>query len=87
MKKVLAREFLWFIGALVLSIPLAFLFLWMLGLTAETTIYTQDEEVFATKLFFLGYILSFIGIYLTRIVYASIKLILTGEDDLAVPEE
>ena len=87
MKTVLAREFLWFIGALVLSIPLAFLFLWMLGLTTDTTIYTREEEIFATKLFLLGYILSFLGIYLTRIVYDCIKLVLTGEDDLAVPEE
>ena len=87
MKTVFAREFLWFIGALVLSIPLAFLFLWMLGLTTDTTIYTREEEIFATKLFLLGYILSFLGIYLTRIVYACIKLVLTGEDDLAVPEE
>ncbi|MFK7908373.1 MAG: hypothetical protein AB8B69_24800 [Chitinophagales bacterium] len=86
MKKVLAREFLWFIGVLVLAIPLTFLFLWLLGLTTDTTIYTREEELFVTKLFLLGYVLSFIGVYLTRIVYASIKLVLTGEDDLAVEE-
>lgn len=86
MKKVLAREFLWFIGALILAIPLAFAFLWLLGLTENTTIYTQEEEKFAISLFMLGYILSFIGIYLARIVHAAITLLLTGENELAAEE-
>ncbi len=87
MKKVLAREFLWFIGALILSVPLAFAFLWLLGLTAETTVYTREEEKFAMSLFLLGYILSFIGIYLARIIHAAITLILTGENELSLEEE
>lgn len=75
MKKVLAREFLWLVAALVLAIPLGIMFLWLLGLTSKTRLVTNDEKEMVMELYILGFILSFVGIYLIRLITAAIQIL------------
>lgn len=75
MKKV-AKEFLFFLAILIICIPLGFLFLYFLRLVSETEsgYTTRDEDVFVLELYIVGYIVSFVGIYMVRIIIAAIKL-------------
>jgi len=77
MKKFLAREFLWFIIAFVLAFPLGLLFLWIIGFSADTTAVTEDDLNTITRLYILGWILGFIGVYITRFIAGAISVLTT----------
>lgn len=76
MKKIFAREFLWFLFTIVLAVPLAFIFLLCLDLISESSDMTEDEKIFVVELFILSYIISFVGIYLIRLITYAIKVAL-----------
>ena len=71
-----ATEFLFFLAVLILCIPLGLLFLYFLKLTSETDsgYMTDDESVFATELYLVGYIVCFVGIYLIRMIVGAIRI-------------
>lgn len=73
MKKIIAREFLWFMVILVLAAPLAFLFLNALDLVAEGDVFTENEKNFIFELYLLAYVFNFIGLYIVRLVVLAIK--------------
>jgi hypothetical protein len=73
MKKVLAREALWLLFAIIVAFPLAFVFLWMLDLSAQGRGYTDAEKNFIAELYLIGYVISFVGIYVLRIIAALIR--------------
>ncbi|MBC6996648.1 hypothetical protein QWY85_08965 [Neolewinella lacunae] len=73
MKAFFAREFLWLLLTLVLAVPLAFLWLAALDLVSAQAHFTDEEKVFVLELFLLAYAISFVGIYLVRMVVAAIK--------------
>jgi hypothetical protein len=75
MKKFLAREFLWLVLATVLAVPLGFLFLHFLDLATDPQEYSEQEEFFFIQLYIIGVILSFIGIYLARLVVVAYRII------------
>lgn len=78
MKKVLAREFLWLLFAIVAAVPLGFVFLHFLAASPESQNYTEEEMTFLSGLYLLGVILSFVGIYLIRLIVASLRVLTAG---------
>jgi hypothetical protein len=79
MKKIIAREFLWFMVILVLSAPLAFLFLSALELVAAGDTFTENEKDFIAELYLLAYLFNFIGLYLVRLIALAIKTLASPE--------
>ena len=75
--KILAREFMWFVCAGFLSLPLAFLFLWMLSITTDSEIPSVDEKIFINQLYIIGLIVSFLSIYLLRLVRGAILILVS----------
>jgi len=72
MGQAIAREFLWFLGILILALPLGLLFVWMFGLSNSGYV-AQDDVDLVITIYILGYILSIIGVYILRIVAFAIK--------------
>lgn len=76
MKKVIAREFLWLLFAVVLAFPLGFVFLHILEVSTNSERYPSlEEQTFVVQLYFLGVILSFIGVYLVRLIVAALRTV------------
>ncbi len=73
MGKVIAREFLWLIVALIVSIPLGMVFLWFFGFTPEIIQLTDIYKNYIFWLYLIGYFSSFVGIYIIRFVSMSLK--------------
>ena len=71
MKKAIAIEFLWFVAAAILAIPFGFAFLWLLNQSSGKL--TEDEQTFMIQLYAIGYVASFIGIYIVRFIIVSLK--------------
>ena len=80
MKSEIAREVLWLIVAILLSFPLALGFLWILDLTGEDPGMTEPEKDFLVELYLIGYVLSFLGIYLMRLVAILISTSIPQEE-------
>ena len=77
--KIFAREFLWFITATILALPVSYLFIEYLALTPSGDQSTIYEQTFEMELFITGAIIGFILTYIMRLVIWSIKKILTEE--------
>lgn len=71
--RFIAREFLWLLVTIVLSIPLGLVFLWFLGFTPETVNLKEAERNYIFWLYLVGYFTSFLGIYIVRFVSMAIK--------------
>ena len=71
--KVLAREFIWLIVTLIISLPLGVVFLWFFGFTRETVNLTETARNYIFWMYLIGYFASFIGIYIMRFIAMSIK--------------
>lgn len=72
MGQTIAKEFLWFLGILILALPLGLVFLWMFGLS-DSGYVAQDDVDLVVNTYILGYILSIFGVYILRIVASAIK--------------
>lgn len=79
MGKVIAREFIWLVVALIMSLPLAAVFLWFFGYTLETINMNETTKDSVFWLYIAGYFGSFINIYIVRFVMLAIKAL--GEDE------
>ena len=77
--KIFAREFHWFITAIILALPVSYLFIEYLALTPSGDQSTIYEQTFEMELFITGAIIGFILTYIMRLVIWSIKKILTEE--------
>jgi hypothetical protein len=75
MKEFISKELLFFFIALIVSIPVAVLFLGMMD-DSESSASTNDEGVFELQLMVLGSLLGFVGVYLIRLIVWAIKTIL-----------
>jgi hypothetical protein len=80
MGKILAREFIWLIVALIASIPLGVVFLWFFGYTREVVNLTEGENNYIFWMYLIGYFASFLGIYIMRFIAMSIKTLNTKEE-------
>ena len=81
--KGLAREFLWFFLTLLLALPLAVVFLWFFGFTPEIVNLEERQRSYVWWLYLLGYIVSFISIYVMRFVAMSIRTLTNPEPEPA----
>lgn len=73
MKKLFAREFLWLLLAIILAVPLSFLWLTGLDIVSADRSFSEDEQIFVIELFLLAYAVSFVGVYIVRFVVGAIK--------------
>lgn len=74
-KKLIAKEFLWFLFVAVISLPLAYLFLVCLDIVNESNTQTEAEKIFTLELFLFGYVFNFIGVYLIRFIILAAKAV------------
>ncbi|MEM1407649.1 MAG: hypothetical protein AAGG59_12795 [Bacteroidota bacterium] len=73
MKDLIAKEFLYLFLALMTAIPVAFLFIYLVGFTPEPAPPTKDEQVLEMALLLLGGLIGFIGVYLMRLTVWAVK--------------
>ena len=66
--KIFAREFLWFITAIILALPVAYLFIEYMSLTPAGNQFTIQEQTFEMELFITGGIIGIIFTYIMRLV-------------------
>lgn len=78
MKKALLREILWFFIAILLSLPLAFVFIGLLNLTSSGPELNDVEKIFTLQLFLIGVGVSFLCVYVVRLVYLAIIHLIGG---------
>lgn len=72
-KKSIAREVLWFLAAVVVAIPLSFLFLSCIDIVSKNDTFSRIEKIFIFELFLLGFIVNFVGIYIVRIIITAFR--------------
>ena len=77
--KIFAREFLWFITAIILALPVSYLFIEYLSLTPAGDQSTIFEQTFEMELFITGALIGIIFTYIMRLVIWAIKKILIKE--------
>jgi hypothetical protein len=65
--KVIARELVWLFIALMLSMPVGYIFGSLLGLRPENEELTSLEEVFEMEVFLIGAIIGFVLTYIMRV--------------------
>ena len=73
MKTIILRELFWLILSFVMSLVLAFFFLEILSLTSSERTLKRVEQIFSVQLYLIGCIVSFISIYIVRIIFTAIK--------------
>ena len=78
MKELVAKEFLFlFIGILV-AIPIAFIFLYLVNAQpVDANHMTNDEKVLEMDLFLIGALLGFVGVYLARFTIWAVKKVVS----------
>ena len=74
MKAVLLRELFWLVLSTVLSLVLSFVFLELLDLTSSERSLKSIEKVFSVQLYLIGCFLSFIAIYIVRVIVSAVKM-------------
>tara|TARA_B100001029_G_C15036791_1_gene440678 strand:+ start:1327 stop:1563 length:237 start_codon:yes stop_codon:yes gene_type:complete len=74
MKSIILRELFWIILSFVISLILGFIFLELLELTSTDRSLKRIEKVFSVQLYIIGCIVSFVSIYIVRIIFAAIKM-------------
>ncbi|AFC24055.1 hypothetical protein [Saprospira grandis] len=79
MFKIIAREFIWLIVALIVSLPMAVVFLWFFGYTREVVNMSEIERNWVFWMYLIGYFTSFLGIYIMRFIALSIKTLTQPE--------
>ncbi len=67
--KIVAREILWFIGAVIVGIPTGFLFLYMIQFEPAGPDLTQQERNLQIYLYGIGVVLGILGVYLIRLIH------------------
>ncbi|MDA7854624.1 hypothetical protein N9D01_03560 [Cyclobacteriaceae bacterium] len=77
--KIFAREFLWFITAIILALPVAYLFIEYMSLTPAGNQSTIQEQTFEMELFITGGIIGIIFTYIMRLVIWAITKIIIEE--------
>lgn len=79
MKELIAKEFLYFFIAVVVALPVAFLFLYLVHVEPAGTVMSEDEKVLEMDLLAIGGLLGFIGVYLIRLTVWAVKQLLVSE--------
>ena len=74
MKSIILRELFWIILSFVISLILGFVFLELLELTSTDRSLKRIEKVFSVQLYIIGCIVSFVSVYIVRIIFAAIRM-------------
>ena len=74
MKAVILRELFWLVISTVLSLVLSFVFIELLDLTSSERSLKPIEKVFSVQLYLIGCFLSFIAIYIVRVIISAVKM-------------
>jgi hypothetical protein len=78
--KIIARELLWFFTAVVIGLPVGYIYLKYLALQPEGDNYKIQEEVFEMEFFLMGWFIGVIGTYIARLVkWAICKIFIPDE--------
>lgn len=73
MKSIILKELFWLALSSVLSLFLAFVFLGLLSLTSQQESVNSIEKIFTVQLYIIGWFVSFISIYIFRIIFKAVK--------------
>ena len=78
MKDFIAKEFFWFTVFSLSSLILSFIFLVSLKLTYAEPVMNEIEKVFTFQLYFIGWIVSVISLYIIRLTVSVLKKLFTS---------
>ena len=73
MKDLIIREIFWLIISFLISIVLSFVFIEFLALSSTKPELNSIEKLFTLQLYIIGCVVSFISVYIVRIVVSFIK--------------
>jgi len=73
MKNFFVRELFWFVLTFVISLILSLIFMELSNLTSTNKSMMDIEKIFTVQLYIIGCIVSFISIYIVRIIVVAIK--------------
>lgn len=73
MKAFIVKELFWLVIASLISSGLAFVFLELLSLTSSSYKLNDIEKLFFIQLYLIGWLVSFVSVYIVRIVVSAIK--------------
>ncbi len=76
MKAIFMRELFWFILTIVISLLLSLFFMELVNLSSSSINLKDIEEIFTVQLYIIGCIVSFISIYIIRIIIITVKAFL-----------
>ena len=77
MKKIFYRELFWFVLSIILSLFLSFIYLEIMDLSSNDRILNNVERIFSVQLYIVGCIVSFICIYIVRLIVGIIKRLIS----------
>ncbi len=77
MKKIIAREFLWFLTALLIAVPMSILILGCFDFLDRQGVLSPKEKIYVTEFFLLIYFFSFIIVYIFRLTVLAIRVLVT----------
>ncbi len=73
MKDLIVRELFWLVISFLISIVTSFIFLEFLALSSTKPELNSIEKLFTLQLYIIGCIVSFISVYIVRVVVSFIK--------------
>ena len=76
MKELVAKEFLYFFTALIVAVPMAFLFVYWMDFKPRASLLSADERVLEMDLLLIGGLLGFAGVYVARFTVWAVKKVL-----------
>ena len=73
MKELILRELFWLVISFLISLVASFLFLEFLEISSSEPELNSLEKLFTLQLYIIGCIVSFISVYVVRVVISFIK--------------
>jgi len=73
MKELILRELFWLVISFLISLVASFLFLEFLAISSSEPELNSLEKLFTLQLYIIGCIVSFISVYVVRVVISFIK--------------
>jgi len=77
MKNILIRELYWFVVSFILSLFLSFIFVGIYNLTSSDRDLNELEMMFTVQIYLIGCLVSFIIVYIVRLIITAIKMFIS----------
>ena len=78
MKKIFYREVFWFVVSIILSLFLSFIYLEIMDLSSSDRNLNNVERIFSVQLYIVGCLVSFICIYIVRLIVGIVKILINN---------